>query len=327
MLQAEIKKLMSAIEKSQQILLITHRNPDGDAIGSILAMQNYLLSLNKKVFSFCITRPATQFNYLQNIEYIHSDIDELKEEYDLGIVLDCGDLGMTKIRSKLEQIKFNFALVNIDHHHTNPKYGDINIVISKASSTTEIIYQIMKISQVKISSSMATALLTGIVTDTGNFAYRSTTQQSIEVASNLLRIGADFADISRANIYNKTVKVLKLWGIVMKRIVFDKRLNMVTTALFKSDLEALNLNEEAGEGIANYLNSLSKKIKFSLLLKSYEIDKVKGSLRTNRDDVDVSLIAQKFGGGGHKKAAGFEVDGKLVFNNGQWQIVNPRNYS
>ena len=168
---------------------------------------------------------------------------------------------------------------------------------------------------------MATALLTGIVTDTGNFAYQSTTKQSIETASRLLSIGADFEGISKANIYNKTINILKLWGIVMRRIVFNKDLKMVTTALFKKDLDDLNLNEEAGEGISNYLNNLSKKNRFSLLLKEYEIGKVKGSLRTTRDDIDVSTIAQKFGGGGHKKAAGFEVEGKLVFNNGQWQII------
>jgi bifunctional oligoribonuclease and PAP phosphatase NrnA len=321
MLEQEIQKLISIINKSQRILLVTHRNPDGDAIGSILAMQNFLISLNKEVTSFCITKPAENFNYLQNIEDIKNDSENLKNQYDLAILLDCGDMGMTKITNKLEEIKFKFGIANIDHHHTNPKYGDINIVISKASSTAEIIYQIMRISHIKITPSIATALLTGIVTDTGNFAYRSTTKQSIETASRLLSIGADFEGISKAHVYNKTIDILKLWGIVMRRIAFNKELKMVTTALFKKDLENLNLNEEAGEGISNYLNNLSKKNKFSLLLKEYETGKVKGSLRTTRDDIDVSTIAQKFGGGGHQKAAGFEVEGKLVFNNGQWQVI------
>ncbi len=321
MLKQEIKKLISAVKKSQKILLVTHRNPDGDAIGSILAVQNFLLSINKEVDSFCITKPGENFNYLQNIEYIKNNLETIKNQYDLCVILDCGDMGMTKIENKLKQTKFRFGIANIDHHYTNPKYGNINIVISKASSTAEIIYQIMRISNVKMTPSMATALLTGIITDTGNFAYRSTTKQSIETASKLLSIGADFAGISKANIYNKTINILKLWGTVMRRITFNKDLNMVTTALFKKDLEELNLNEEAGEGISNYLNNLSKKIKFSLLLKEYETGKVKGSLRTTRDDIDVSAIAQKFGGGGHQKAAGFEIEGKLTFNNGQWQII------
>lgn len=322
MLNQEIKKLISVIKRSEKILLITHRNPDGDAIGSILATQNLLLSLNKKVTSFCITKPAENFNYLQNIEDIENNLQNLNPEYDLGVILDCGDMGMSKISNELKQIKFKFGLANIDHHYTNPKYGDINIVISQASSTAEIIYQIIRISKLKITPPIATALLTGIITDTGNFAYRSTTKQSIETASQLLSIGADFEGITKANVYNKTIDVLKLWGIVMKRIVFDKNLKMVTTALFKKDLDDLNLNEEDSEGISNYLNNLSKTNKFSLLLKESETGKVKGSLRTTRDDVDVSAIAQKFGGGGHKKAAGFEVEGKLFFNNGQWQIIN-----
>jgi phosphoesterase RecJ-like protein len=321
MLRQEIKKFINVINKSQKILLITHRNPDGDAIGSILAIQNFLLSLNKEINSFCITKPTENFNYLQNIENIENNIENLEDNYDLAIILDCGDLGMTKITEKVKQINFKFGIANIDHHYTNPKFGNINIVISKASSTAEIIYQIMRTSNIKITPAIATALLTGIVTDTGNFAYQSTTKQSIETASRLLSIGADFEGISKANIYNKTIDILKLWGIVMRRIVFNKELRMVTTALFKKDLENLKLSEEAGEGISNYLNNLSKKNKFSLLLKEYEIGKVKGSLRTTNDDIDVSAIAQKFGGGGHKKAAGFEVKGKLVFNNGQWQII------
>ena len=321
MLDNEIKKLISVINKSQKILLVTHRNPDGDAIGSILAVQNFLKPLNKEVISFCITKPAENFNYLQNIENIENNPADLDNQYDLVILLDCGDLGMSKISDKLKQIKFKFGMANIDHHYTNSKYGDINVVIPKASSTAEIIYQIMKISRIKITPAIATALLTGIVTDTGNFAYRSTTKQSIETASRLLSIGADFEGISKANVYNKTINILKLWGIVMRRIAFNKKLKMVTTALFKKDLDDLNLNEEAGEGISNYLNNLSKKNKFSLLLKEYETGKVKGSLRTTRDDVDVSVIAKKFGGGGHQKAAGFEIQGKLVFNNGQWQII------
>jgi bifunctional oligoribonuclease and PAP phosphatase NrnA len=322
MLKQEIKKFINVINKSGKILLITHRNPDGDAIGSILAMQNYLLSLNKKIKSFCITKAGENFNYLQNIENIEDNIENIESNYDLAIILDCGDLGMTKITEKIKQINFKFGITNIDHHYTNPNYGDINIVIPKASSTAEIIYQIMRISNVKITPAMATALLTGIVTDTGNFAYRSTNKQSIETASRLLSIGADFEGISKANVYNKTIDILKLWGIVMRRIAFNEELKMVTTALFKTDLENLNLDKDAGEGISNYLNNLSKKNKFSLLLKEYEIGKVKGSLRTTCDDVDVSLIAQKFGGGGHQKAAGFEVEGKLVFNNGRWQIIN-----
>lgn len=321
MLKQEIKKFINIINKSQRILLITHRNPDGDAIGSVLAIQNYLLSVNKKISSFCITKPGENFNYLQNIENIKNDIEDIEDNYDLAIILDCGNLGMTKITEKIKQINLKFGIVNIDHHHTNPNYGDINIVIPRASSTAEIIYQIMRISNIKITPAIATALLTGIITDTGNFAYRSTTKQSIETASRLLSIGADFEGISKANIYNKTIDILKLWGLVMRRIVFNKELGMVTTVLFQKDLEDLNLSEEASEGISNYLNNLSKKNKFSLLLIEYKIAKVKGSLRTTHDDIDVSAIAQQFGGGGHKKAAGFEIEGKIVFNNGQWQII------
>ncbi len=320
MLNKEIEKLLDCIKKSNHILLVTHRTPDGDALGSLLAMQKILSSLNKNNTSFCIDRPAENFNYLEGINKIEYQVKNLKNNYDLGILLDCGDLKMTKIVEKIKNINFKFGLVNIDHHYTNPQYGDINIVIPQASSTAEIIYQIMRIANIKIEASVATALLTGIITDTGNFAYRSTTKQAIDTASKLLSIGADFSDITKANVYNKTIEILKLWGIVLKKISFNKELAMVTTGIFKKDLDDLGLNQEDSEGISNYLNNLSSKIRFSLLLKQYEADKVKGSLRTTRDDIDVAKIAQAFGGGGHKKAAGFETSGKLVFNNGYWKI-------
>lgn len=321
MLNKEIEKLLDCIKKSNHIFLTTHKTPDGDAIGSLLAMRKILLSLNKNITCFCINQPAENFNYLEGANKIENQAENLKNNYDLGILLDCGDLGMTKIEKQIRNINFKFGLVNIDHHYTNPQYGNINIVIPRASSTAEIIYQIMKIAHIKIEASVATALLTGIITDTGNFAYPSTTKQAIDTASKLLSIGADFSDIAKANIYNKTIEILKLWGIILKKISFNKELAMVTTGIFKKDLDNLGLNKEAGEGISNYLNNLSSKIKFSLLLKQYEADKVKGSLRTTRDNIDVAKIAQALGGGGHKKASGFEIRGKLIFNNGQWRII------
>lgn len=321
MLNENIKILFDLIKKSQKFLLITHGDPDGDAIGSILAMQNFLLSFGKNVTSFCIDKPNKYFNYLQGIEAIKNNIKEIDNEYDLCIFLDCGELHMSKTEHKISQCSFKFGIINIDHHITNPNYGDINIVIPKASSTSEILYQLLKLWKINIATPIATSLLTGIITDTGNFTNNATTKQSIDIAAKLLSIGADFEKISKANVYNKTINILKLWGLVLKRIIFNKNLSMVTTALFDKDLQSFNLEKGADEGISNYLNNLSKNIKFSLLLKDDGLGNIKGSLRTTREDIDVSKIAQTFGGGGHKKAAGFEINGHVVFNNGKWQII------
>ena len=228
---------------------------------------------------------------------------------------------MSKIQETLNNKNFVNGIVNIDHHATNNNYGDINIVIPKASSTSEIVYLIFKTLKYKINPNIATCLLTGILTDTNNFTNGGTTQQSIESASELLKIGANINQILNANVFNKTIDILKLWGEVLKRIAYNKELNMVITAVFAEDIKKFNLeNEEATEGISNYLNNLSKEIKCSLVLKDNGLGKVRGSLRTTREDVDVSKIALLLGGGGHKKAAGFEVSGKLVFNNNIWQI-------
>lgn len=322
MYEDNIKKLFNLIENSQKILLLTHRHPDGDAIGSILSMQKLLINMNKDVLSYCIDAFPENFNYLPGVNLVKNNIDFIESEYDLIITLDCSDLYMTKIEEKIKTLKSKFGLVNIDHHFTNPLFGDLNIVISEASSTAEVVYLILKNVEHEINSDIATSLLTGIITDTGNFTNNATTKQSIEIASKLLEIGANFKEILKANVYNKTISVLKLWGIVLKRIVYNTELQMVETAVFESDLKALDLDNEASEGISNYLNNLSSDIKFSILLKDNESGKIKGSLRTTRDDVDVSQIALAFGGGGHKKASGFEIDGHLELKNGMWKIVS-----
>lgn len=321
MLVQEAKELYESILQSQNILIITHRNPDGDAIGSSLAFYNFLKSINKNVKCFCKEASIENFNYLENIEQLQDDISTLDEEYDLCIVIDCGDLGMTKIDDILENKNFKFGIANIDHHETNPKFGTINIVIKNASSASEIIYLLLNTWKINITPTIATDLITGIITDTGNFTNGGTTKQSIEISSRLLSIGANLGDVLKAHVYNKTINILKLWGIILKRMMFSENLKMVSTVIFDEDLEKLNLDKEAAEGISNYLNNLSKDIRFSLLLKDDNCGTVRGSLRTTRDDVDVSEIAKAFGGGGHKKASGFETQGhvKLIDNN--WQII------
>lgn len=323
MLSEEIKKLEQSLLVSNKILLVTHRKPDGDAIGSTLAMRNYLLNFEKQVYCFCVDKVPENFNYIKESEFIENNLDNIiNQEFDMCIFLDCADTGMTKIKETLDNKKFSSGIVNIDHHITNNKYGTINIIIDMASSSSEVIYLIFKALKYEISVNTATCLLTGILTDTGNFTNGGTTQQSIESASELLKIGANINQILSANIFNKTVDMLKLWGEVLKRIVFNKELDIVITAVFAEDIKKFNLeNDEAAEGISNYLNNLSKEIKCSIVLKDNGAGHVKGSLRTTRNDIDVSKIALAFGGGGHKKAAGFEVPGKLVFNNNMWQIV------
>lgn len=321
MLSEEVKKLEQSLLISNKILLVTHRKPDGDAIGSILAMRNYLSDLGKQITCFCVDNIPENYNYIKESKFIENDLEKITNtEFDSCIMLDCADIGMTRIKEILENKNFPTGKINIDHHITNDNYGNINIVIDRASSTSEVVYLIFKSLKHEMSVSTSTCLLTGILTDTNNFTNGGTTQQSIEAAAELLKIGANINQVLNANVFNKTIDVLKLWGEVLKRIIYNKELNMVITAVFADDIKKFNLDEEATEGISNYLNNLSNDIKCSLVLKDSGLGRVKGSLRTTRDDVDVSKIAMSFGGGGHRKAAGFEVSGKLVFNNNIWQI-------
>ena len=157
---------------------------------------------------------------------------------------------------------------------------------------------------------MATSLLTGIITDTDNFSNPATSAASLKVAGELLRIGANLKLINKKVTQNKTVNLLKLWGEVFSRLNKNESLGLVYTYITRADFERYGISDSEAEGIANFLNNLGE-AKIALILKETPDGKVKGSLRTTKDDVDVSSIAQRLSGGGHRKAAGFTTEGTI----------------
>jgi bifunctional oligoribonuclease and PAP phosphatase NrnA len=249
---------------------------------------------------------------------LYTDEEVARIPFDLIIFIDSSSLSYSGVSPLLEKIKGEPVIVNIDHHPTNPGFGKINLVEAAASSAAELVFQFFENQQIQITRDMATCLLTGILTDTGGFSNMGTTQSSMEIASKLLGYGAKFTTITNFTVRNKTVNTLKLWGKALDRLTRHAD-GVVSTVIAQADLVECDATDEDLEGIANFLNALQD-AKIIMVLKEDPAGFVKVSLRTTQENVDVSVLAQKFGGGGHKKAAGFSVPGKLIHTPTGWRI-------
>lgn len=300
------KKSRNLIEKAGEILLVSHCKPDADTLGSALAMKIWLERIGKEVTVACMDKPAETFCFLPGINAYVQDFE--LEEFDLIIVVDAGASYMTGYHLKYENFfKSNVPIINIDHHSSNDRFGKINIVDPEAASTTVQIYKLLKQWQVEIDGEIATCLLAGIYGDTGGFMHSNTCKEVYEIASDLYFKGAKMADISKAMFRTKPVSMLKLWGKVLEQAYVTSD-SVVMSVLKDGDYD--EAGPEQLTGVIDYLNMVPG-TKFALLLNEDRKGNVKGSFRTRKSDIDLSRIAAVFGGGGHAKASGFVVPGKL----------------
>jgi len=302
------RQIDKQLKKSSGIAIVIHQNPDGDAMGSASALFDYLEQLKHTPVIFCATQVPPQLQFLPYTDTISHDKRIFSREIDTIVILDCGDLRYAGVSDIVPGHKA--TIINIDHHPTNEKYGHINLVMPESASTTEILYSFFKHNSIRINRNMATSLLTGIINDTDNFSNPATSETSLIVASELLRAGANLNLIHNWLIKNKTINSLKLWGVVLQRLNKKEDIDMAYTYLTTKDVLQYGIEDSETEGISNFLNKLDG-AKISLLIKETIDGKIKGSFRTTRDDTDVSALAKKMGGGGHKKAAGFTVDGTI----------------
>lgn len=315
------RKITEGIQPAKRVLLMTHQKPDGDAAGSILAMREYLARLNKEVvISFCVDQLSPLLYFLPGSEQISTEQELLKKhQYDLLIVLDSGDLEYTGVKEGIKKLNYQPTIINIDHHISNTNFGHFNMVNHNSSSTSEMIYDFFGKLGVKIDQKIATCLLTGILTDTDNFSNLATTSSSMKAASELLLRGAKLRQITNNVLKNKSLCSLRLWGKVLSRLKKDQNTGLVSTVITKDDIIECGGEEEASNGIANFLNKL-KDAKVVMVLRENGENIVKASLRTTNNSTDVSQIAKLYGGGGHRKAAGFSMKGKVVEEKNSWKI-------
>lgn len=296
--------------------VVCHGRPDSDAIGSLLAAAAYLSSLGKPVACFCLDEIPRSLDFLLSGTKINRNLNQDWEAADAVVLVDCGDLDMAGLTANELSGK---RTVVIDHHITNPQYGEINLVEPEASATAEILFNYFNFIRFAVDKRTATCLLAGIYGDTDGFSNLGTTSSSFLAAAELLKRGADFKAITANILGNKTLPALKLWGRALERVKLDKEKGLATTFISQRDLSDCQASAEDTEGIANLFNHLAD-AKISLVLREQADGTVRGSLRTTDELIDVSEIAKMKGGGGHKKAAGFTATGRVVEREDGWEI-------
>jgi len=308
----EAAKILRQIDRARNIVLIGHKNIDGDCLGSLLAFRQFLIKRDNKPILISVDEPSQNLAFLPHLDQIQSN---LPPNFDLLIALDCASLSQTGFEEKLKTKK----IINIDHHATNDSFGFLNLIDSKAAATCQIIYWLLREWGIKIDRKIAIYLLVGIMTDTGGFQYSNTTKDVLEVASDLLKYGVNIEKINRHLFGTKSLPALKIWGIVLERIIKNKKYNIAASYVTEDDLKKLGATEEDLEGIANFMSEIPNVS--AIMFISERQGMIKGSLRSTKDDIDVSVLAQMLGGGGHQKAAGFSVPGKLRIKNGKIKMI------
>ncbi|MCX6785683.1 MAG: DHH family phosphoesterase [Candidatus Komeilibacteria bacterium] len=323
-----IYKIKEELGQARRVLVVAHQHPDGDGLGALSALGLYLKAQSKEYRLFCVDQPGEAYNFLPLNHEITTNPEVFKDSFDAIIVVDSGDLKYAGIEQYLNKSNCG-VLINIDHHVSNNQFGDVNLVLTGASSASEIVYQLFRAWQFPINKEVATALLNGIIFDTGVFSNSATTLSALETASHLLNLGARAGEINANTLRNKSLGMLKLWGRAFERLDFNQQYNWAFTVLTQADFAECGVAGEAGDGLTNFFNELAG-VKVVLVLIELPDCLIKGSLRATSEDVDLSEIAKRWGspkfggagGGGHKKAAGFTIAGRLLYNEGRWQIIN-----
>ncbi|MFC1645232.1 bifunctional oligoribonuclease/PAP phosphatase NrnA [Patescibacteria group bacterium] len=313
----EFNTLRYIIKKSNRILLFAHSRPDGDATGSNLAMKYYLESIGKKADVGCFDSfPGYLSGLFKGEKFLHPDEIDFSS-YDAVIACDSVARGFDKIKNKLSD---NQAVVLIDHHPDIAIEGDLNIVESKYSSASEIVYDYFNFAKVKISTRVANFLLTGILGDTGNLQHANTTAKVMQAVADLIKRGASVSKIVNTIFTNSKISTLKLWGIAFEKAKINPKNKMIVTVITQEDLKKCGATYDDIADVASILNTVPE-TKFSLVL-SQRGKTIKGSLRSEEyKGMNVSEVAHMFGGGGHRLASGFEVEGEIVEREDTWEIV------
>ena len=303
-------KLETMIDQAGKIVILGHVNPDGDCVGSCLAVYNYIKEWDStKAVTVRLERVPSKFSYLSGFDAIETEAGE--ETYDLCICLDSSD------EERLGDFKSCFdrsaKTICIDHHITNRGYAQENVIDGHASSACEVVYG--QLDESRISKHVAECIYTGIIHDTGVFKYSNTSRKTMEIAGKMMEKGIDFGTIIDGSFYKKTYMQSQILGrALLESITFlDGR--CIFSVVRKKDMDFYGVDKSDLDGIVDQLRVIDG-IECAIFLYETGIHQFKVSLRSN-SIVDVSRIAAYFGGGGHVRAAGCTMSGSVhdVVNN------------
>lgn len=309
-----IDNIKEEIYNAESIIILTHEMPDGDAIGSSLAMYNGLKQLGKDV-EVVIANNSKVFDFLPGANEIKTEGS--KTIYDLAIALDCGDI--KRLNGYTEYFENANSRIEIDHHGINTMFADYNFVNPTAPACAQILITVLEVLDIEITKEIGTCLLTGIITDTGGFKYQGVSAETFEFVAQLLNKG-----VNVSNIYKRVLQIIsknrfELRKIAMNRLEFLEDGKIAFTYISKDDEEKLNAESDAHEGIVEMGRDVEG-VEVSIFLReNNDKDGYKISLRSN-DYVNVADICLMFNGGGHIRAAGGNI--KLPLEEAKQRVID-----
>ena len=329
------RKFQAAYQKisaAQEILLVGHVSPDHDALASLGVMLALSGRLSIKTLAYAGNKPSSGYEFVPYEKLVSSDKPTDLSKFSVIIILDCGSLARTGLELEIKEALANRKIsgsqqpffIELDHHEPHDHYADIEIRLPHKASTTEIIYDFFQANNLEINKIIADCILIGLMADTGNFLHPNASFSVLAVSSQMLLKGASLSKISSQLRSAGSLLTLKIWGLALERLRFDTDTGFASTALFASDLENLISSSQDSSSdvfgdIASFISYLGG-VRVALVLRE-EGGRVKGSLRANGEEFDVAAIARQFGGGGHKRSAGFSVPGKLQDTGTGWRVI------
>jgi phosphoesterase RecJ-like protein len=305
-----LKKLVASIKRNKYFLITTHTNPEGDALGSELAFYRLLKKMGKRPLIINDDDLSCAYNFLPGINKIKKFKTKQRPiRFDCFVILDCSDLRRCGEVSKINI--YNKPIINIDHHISNERFGDINWVEPHASSCSEMIYKLYKKLRIPLDKEIAMLLYVGILTDTGSFHYPNTTPVTHRIVSELLKYNLNISQIYKNAYENIPFKDMQLLSQILPTIRCELQGKIAWFTLKRNIFGKQRLSIDLSEQLLSFARAI-KDVEVAVLFK--ENLGAKGEVRVNfrsQGKIDVNRIAQAFGGGGHKTASGATVKGRI----------------
>lgn len=297
-------QLDQELQNVSSVAIAGHIRPDGDCVGSCLATYNYITTYYPQVKACVFLEPIPRiFQFLQGADKILEAKDS-EESFDLCIVLDCGDA--TRLGDAVKFFETAKRTICIDHHVSNQAFADKNKIVADASSASELVYDSMD--PAKITKEIAECIYTGMIHDTGVFQYSCTSSHTMEVAGCLMDLGIDYPTIVDKTFYEKTFAQNKILGQALLKSRLYEDAECIASVITQEEMAEFSVLPKHLDGIVSQLR-MTKEAEVAIFLYGLEPGTYKVSTRCKGDRVDLSQIAMKYHGGGHKKAAGFTVEG------------------
>lgn len=305
-LMTEFEEFLARVTSAQRVLIGTHLNPDGDALGSALALSHYLREQGISTEVLCNNPAPRNLRFLPGVDDVRFAPKE--SDHDLAVVVDLDSLDrLGRVRPYFEEHEH---LVVIDHHQPHESPGFLRLVDVRAPATAVILTRIFRSASHPISPAVATCLLTGITTDTGSFRFQNTTPESLHLAAELIALGGDVVTIGEEVYQRKALPSVRLLGRAIEVMRLEENGGLGWATLSLDDFALTGATEEHTEGIVNEVLAVET-VEIAALIREPSPGRVRASLRS-RGAYDVAAVAREFGGGGHRAAAGCTFDTPLA---------------